>query len=129
MEIDELPGFYDSVPGARQWPVKADNSRPETISYVRRHNFNIDGATKWPGSVEDGISYLKGFEKIIIHERCKHTADEARLYSYKVDAKTSEILPIVVDKHNHCWDAIRYALDGYITNGDALGAWIKLGRG
>ncbi|WP_158780609.1 PBSX family phage terminase large subunit [Pantoea sp. BAV 3049] len=119
---------YPGIPDARRWPIHADNSRPETISYLSRQGFSIDAATKWPGSVEDGITYLKGFEEIIIHERCKHMADEARLYSYKVDRLTGDILPVVVDKHNHCWDAVRYSLDGYITSADGLGTWMQLGR-
>ncbi|TJZ75591.1 PBSX family phage terminase large subunit [Chitiniphilus eburneus] len=126
VEIDEMPELYDSVPGARDWPIKADNSRPETISYLRRQGFNIDAADKWPGSVEDGIAHLRGFEKIVIHERCKHTADEARLYSYKVDRITKDVLPVIVDKHNHCWDGIRYSLDGYIQARGGLGVWSRL---
>lgn len=117
---------YPGIPGAREWPIKADNSRPETISYMRRQGFNIDAAEKWPGSVEDGIAHLRGFEEIIIHERCKHMADEARLYSYKVDKKTNEVLPVIVDKHNHCWDGVRYSLDGYIQARGGLGVWSRL---
>jgi len=45
-----------------------------------------------------------------MHPRCKHTEEEARLYRYKTDPVTGDVLPIVVDKHNHCWDAIRYAM-------------------
>ena len=116
-----MPQFYDSIPEARKWPIHGDCSRPETISYMARQGFNIDGATKWAGSVEDGITYLRGFEEIVIHERCKHAIDEARLYSYKTDRLTGEVLPIVLDKHNHCWDAVRYSLDGYITSSDGLG--------
>ncbi|MDU7837671.1 MAG: PBSX family phage terminase large subunit [Pantoea sp.] len=129
VELDEMAQFYDSVPEARRWPIKADSARPETISHIARQGFSIDAAAKWKGSVEDGITYLKGFEEIIIHERCKHTADEFRLYSYKVDKKTNEILPVIVDAHNHCIDAIRYGLDGYITSSDSLGTWAQLGRG
>lgn len=129
VELDEMPQFYDSIPDVRKWPIKGDNSRPETISYVGRQGFSIDAAAKWSGSVEDGVTYLKGFEEIIIHERCKHTADEFRHYSYKVDKKTGDILPIIVDKFNHCIDAIRYGLDGYITSSDSLGTWAQLGRG
>lgn len=129
VELDEMPQFYDSIPEVRKWPVKGDNSRPETISYLARQGFSIDAAAKWSGSVEDGIAYLKGFEEIIIHERCKHTADEFRHYSYKVDKKTGDILPIIVDKFNHCIDAIRYGLDGYITSSDSLGTWAQLGKG
>ena len=116
VELDEMPSFYDSVPESRKWPIKGDCSRPETISHIKRKGFNISGAKKWQGSVEDGIAFLRGFKKIIIHPRCKHTATEARLYSYKTDRVTSEVLPIIEDKNNHCWDAVRYSLDGYIKN-------------
>ena len=125
VEIDELPQLYDSIPGSRDWPIKADNARPETISYLRRKGFNISAAEKWTGCVEDGIAHLKGFKEIVIHDRCKHVQQEARLYSYKKDSKTGEILPIIVDKHNHGWDATRYSLDGYIM---ARGAGYNLVR-
>lgn len=128
VEIDELPQLYDSVPGSRKWPIKADSARPETISYLRsRAGFQISPATKWQGSVEDGVAYLKGFDKIVIHPRCQHTADEFKLYSYKVDKVTNEVLPVIVDKHNHIIDAIRYSLDGYITQA-GLDEWAALGR-
>lgn len=103
VEIDELPQLYRSVPESDKWPIKADEARPETISYLaKRCGFNISGAKKWKGSIEDGIAYLKSFDKIVIHPRCKHTADEFRLYSYKIDKVTNEILPVVLDKSNHC---------------------------
>lgn len=116
VELDEMPQFYESVPEARKWIIKADSARPETISYIKRKGFNISAAKKWQGSVEDGISFLRGFKKIIIHPRCKHTAEEAKLYCYKTDRVTGEVLPIIEDKNNHCWDGIRYSLDGYIKN-------------
>ena len=128
IEIDELEQALASIETARTWPVKADNSRPETISYLQRKGFNITGAKKWSGSVEDGISYLKNFRKIIIHENCKNTFREFMNYSYKVDKISGDILPIVIDKDNHTIDAIRYALDGYITSNDALGQFENLGR-
>ena len=91
--------------------IRADSSRPETISYLKRHGpRRITGVFKWPGSVEDGIAYLRGFEKIIIHPDCSHFKEECRLYSYKIDRDTGEILPKVVDKHNHLIDCARYAL-------------------
>ena len=125
VELDEMPAFYDSVPEARKWPIKGDCSRPETISHIKRKGFNISAAKKWQGSVEDGITCLRGFKKIIIHPRCKHTAEEARLYSYKTDRITNEVLPIIEDKNNHCWDAIRYGLDGYIKQSNVLGVLVK----
>ena len=125
VELDEMPQFYDSVPESRKWPIKGDSSRPETISYIKREGFKISAAKKWQGSVEDGISHLRGFKKIVIHPRCKHTAEEARLYSYKTDRVTEEVLPIIEDKNNHCWDAIRYGLDGYIKQSNVMGILVK----
>ncbi|OCG56833.1 PBSX family phage terminase large subunit [Gilliamella sp. Fer4-1] len=125
VELDEMPAFYDSVPESRKWPIKGDCSRPETISHIKRKGFSISAAKKWQGSVEDGIAYLRGFKKIIIHPRCKHTATEARLYSYKTDRVTNEVLPIIEDKNNHCWDAIRYSLDGYIKHKRTAGLFMR----
>ena len=126
VELDALPALFDRIPTARTWPIHADNSRPETISYVRRQGFQIRAADKWPGCVEDGIAHLKGFSRIVIHERCEHMAQEARLYSYKKDAKSGDVLPILVDKHDHCWDATRYSLDGYIRSKSGAGLWAAL---
>jgi phage terminase large subunit len=93
---------------------------------MRRQGFNIGPAEKWQGSVEDGIAHLKGFKRIVIHERCKNQQLEARRYSYKVDKKTGDILPVIVDAWNHGWDALRYSLDGYIQRRGAAGMWAKL---
>ena len=126
VEIDDLPDLIRTVPQVERWPIKADCSRPETISYLRRQNLQVKAAEKWQGSVEDGIAHLKGFKKIYIHERCPRMAQEARLYSYKVDKITGDILPIIVDKHNHGWDAVRYSLDGYIQKRGNLAVWDRL---
>jgi phage terminase large subunit len=100
------------VPNAHRHVIRADSSRPESISYHKQHGFpRIQAAVKWPGSVDDGIAYLRAYEEIVIHPRCTHAAMEFRLYSFKVDKNDSSvILPEVVDKHNHVPDAIRYAL-------------------
>jgi phage terminase large subunit len=63
VEIDETPQLFESIPTARKWPIKADSSRPETISYMQRKGFNVQPADKWPGSVEDGIQHLKAFRR------------------------------------------------------------------
>lgn len=128
VEIDETPSLFDSIPGARAWPIKADCARPETISYMRRQGFQISPAEKWPGSVEDGIAHMKGFKRIVVHERCSHIAKEFRQYSYKVDKKTGDVLPLIVDKFNHGIDAVRYGLDGYIQRRGGLGVWAKLAQ-
>ena len=117
VELDALPALFGSVPESEKWPIKADSARPETISHMRRRKWNVTAARKWAGSVEDGITYLRSFREIVIHPRCVHTLEEMRLYKYKVDQLSGDVLPIIVDKHNHCIDALRYSLDGYIKPG------------
>lgn len=115
-DTDDIPEHWKrEVPGSEAFVIRADSARPETISYLKRHGFpKIEGVPKWKGSVEDGIAHLRQYDKIVIHPRCVHAADEARHYSYKVDARTGDVLPVVVDKHNHIWDAVRYALNPLI---------------
>lgn len=119
VEIDQTGALFDTIDTARRWPIKADCARPETISYMRRHGFNVTGAKKWQGSIEDGIEYIKTYD-IVVHPRCRHTIDELNRYSYKVDKQTGDVLPIIVDKYNHCLDSLRYALDGLIKGRGAM---------
>ena len=114
VEFEELPQLFETIPDIRRWDIRADNARPETISYMARQNFKVKACPKWKGSVEDGIEYIRSFRRMYIHSRCKHTYEECKFYSYKQDKNTGEILPIVIDKNNHYLDAVRYALNPYI---------------
>lgn len=127
IEIDETPALFDAeIPHARSLPMLADSARPETISYMRRQGFRISKADKWEGCVEDGVAHMKGFKRIHIHQRCRHTRDEFKLYSFKVDKKTKKILPIIVDANNHCIDSIRYALSKFVRRRGVSREWEKV---
>jgi phage terminase large subunit len=92
-----------------------------TNDYLRTHSVpRIEGVKKWQGSVEDGVNHLRQYDRIVIHPRCPHAAEEARLYSYKVDKRTGDILPDIEDRHNHIIDAIRYALAPLIKPGSRV---------
>jgi phage terminase large subunit len=111
-EIVNLPELFMSIPEAEKWPITADSARPETISHMQKHGFpKIFAAIKGPGSLEDGVEWLKSFD-IIVHPRCVHTIDELMMYSYKTDPLTQKVLPILEDKKNHVIDALRYACEG-----------------
>lgn len=111
VEIDHTDDFLQTVPGLKQHTSRADSARPEMISHCRRKGYNMRPAVKGPGSVEDGIAFLRRFEWIVIHPRCVHTIAEAGAWSYKVDKLSGDVLPILIDADNHIWDAIRYALE------------------
>lgn len=111
-EIDQLPDLFMAIPEAERWPMVADTSRPETISYLRRHGFpKIQPAIKGARSVEEGVSFLQSYD-IIVHPRCVHLIDELTLYSYEVDDLTGAVLPKLADKDNHLIDSLRYACEG-----------------
>ena len=127
LELDDTARkWIEDVPDIEKHIVKADNSRPESISHVRRGREaagkdkgcppipRLVAAKKWPGSVRDGIEFIKNY-KIIVHPRCKATIEELKLYRHKTN-KANEVLPEIVDKNNHCLDSLRYALSPLIRN-------------
>jgi phage terminase large subunit len=115
-KIEDTPALFDHlVPGqpnvARDWEIRADSARPETIAHMRDHDYPlIVKADKGAGSVKDGIEFMKNYD-IYVHPRCKHTYDELNFYSYKVDPKTKAITSQLEDKKNHVIDALRYAVE------------------
>jgi phage terminase large subunit len=109
--IDKTPDLFCQVPGADRWPIRADSARPETIDYMQRNGFpRMVRSTKGKGSIVDGVEFIKSYD-VIIHSRCKHTEDEFIHYSYKIDPKTDEVLPVLADDDNHIIDPIRYMLE------------------
>ena len=110
-EIFNIPILFNQIPESELFPIVADSSRPETISYLRQHGYpRIYPSVKGRGSIEDGVEWLKSFD-IIIHPRCTHVIDEMNTYSYKADEVTGKITGKLKDAKNHTIDAIRYACE------------------
>lgn len=117
---EALPALLHKVPEIHKWPSRADSARPETIDYLRRNGFpKIRGATKGKGSVEDGIMFLQGLD-LVVHPRCVNLQRELGSYAYRIDKRTSEILPEPEDANNHLIDALRYATEGLHRKGRLL---------
>lgn len=133
VEIDYLPAFFDGLVcgcvigpqgerlgacaapqlhgWARQQAIVSDSSRPDTISYLRRHGYgSMEPAKKGQNSVKEGVMFLQSYE-IIIHPRCKHTLDEFNNYSFVVDKLSGIVTNEIEDKKNHIIDPLRYALE------------------
>ena len=114
-EIDNTPDLFRRIPESSKWPMTADSARPETISYLKRNGFpRIRPSIKGKGSVEEGIEFIKNFD-IVVHPRCKNLERELSNFSYKIDKKTEEILPLIENdaaNHVNVIDALRYALEG-----------------
>ena len=113
LELDDTAkAMMGSLPDVARHAVRADNARPESISYLKRNGIpRIEACKKGKGSVEDGVEFIKSFQQVVIHPRCTNTINEFSLYSYKVDRHSGDILPAIVDAHNHAIDSLRYALE------------------
>lgn len=109
-DIVDTPALFDLIPDSRRHVIRADNARPETINHMKRAGFKMEPCLKWTGCAEDGIAFLRSFEQIVIHPRCRHVAEEFRLFSYKTDKLTGDILPDLKPGNDHCIDFIRYGL-------------------
>lgn len=110
LEIDKYPDLIDNLQDPKKWKIIADSSRPESISYLKQRGYKVESSKKGKGSIEHGIDFLRGYH-IIIDSRCVNTIEEFEMYSYKVDKSTGEVLPDIIDKFNHCIDAIRYGAE------------------
>ena len=128
-EIDDTPKLFDGIlcgcdyesprpcrkpelhGAAREWQIRADSARPETISYMQKHGYPLMvPATKGPNSVKEGVIFLQSYD-IVVHPRCTQTIKELTHYSYVVDPKTEEVTPLLADKVNHVIDPLRYGTE------------------
>ena len=119
-DMNDIATLFDKIPAVRRTKIRADCSRPETIKFVEGKGFIITGASKWSGSVEDGIEFIKSFRQVIIHPDAKETYEEFKNYSYKVDRLTQDVTTDIIDAWNHCIDSIRYALEPMIKKDVSL---------
>lgn len=113
LELDDTADLMvKELPGVEAHAVRADNARPESISFLKRTGIpRIVACIKGKGSVEDGVEFIKSFKEVVIHTRCRNAASEFDLYSYKIDRLSGDVLPVIVDAYNHLIDALRYALE------------------
>ena len=116
LELDDTGAYLiDHVPNVLKYTSRADCSRPETISKVKKEIPLIKGCTKWKGSVEDGVVALQTFKAIYIHPDAQCCFAELAAYSYETDDSDNPTTDIE-DKNNHYADALRYAIEPIIKH-------------
>lgn len=109
---DTVPYLAREIPQITMHTVRCDSARPESIAYLQKHGMpRAVGVKKGQGSVQDGIEFMKSFDRIVVHPDCPETYREFRLHSYKIDRLSGDVLPVMLDSFNHWIDSIRYALE------------------
>jgi len=134
IELDDVCAVAEkAIPDFLKHKTMADSAQPGMISHVRKKGMSmIEGAKKPPGSVEDGIAFIRSFRRIYVHPRCKRTLDEFQMYSWKtdrnrIDPETGQpyITNEPVDAYNHICDALRYALYNVMVRGrNSYTGWV-----
>ena len=107
--VDIYPTLLGQIPDAKHIQIIADNSRPESIKYIREHGYpKIFGSLKGAGSKEEGIQFIKSYSEIIIHPRCVAAVASFAKYSYDVDKKTGLVKMTINHAFSDMPDAVLY---------------------
>ena len=93
--------------------ITADSAEPKSIDELKSLGLRVKAATKGKDSIKNGIQWIQDLE-IIIHPRCVNFITEISNYTWDTD-KFGTKLNVPIDDFNHLMDAMRYALEKYIT--------------
>ena len=93
--------------------ITADCAEPKSIDELKSLGLRVKGAAKGKDSIKNGIQWIQDLE-IIIHPRCVNFLTEISNYTWDTD-KFGTKLNVPIDDFNHLMDAMRYALEKYIT--------------
>lgn len=93
--------------------VVCDNARPEIIAELQANGIRAIGCDKTPGEKMNGKRYnIELVQRRKIHYlRCdKELEQEYLTYAWRKKKSTGEVLDEPEDGHDHCMDAIAYAI-------------------
>ena len=93
--------------------ITADSAEPKSIDELKSLGLRVKGAMKGKDSIKNGIQWIQDLE-IIVHPRCVNFLTEISNYTWDTD-KFGTKLNVPIDDFNHLMDAMRYALERYIT--------------
>ena len=94
--------------------IIADSAEPKSIDELKGLGLRVKGAAKGKDSIKNGIQWIQDLE-IIVHPKCVNFITEISNYTWDAD-KFGTKLNVPIDDFNHLMDAMRYALEQYISN-------------
>lgn len=106
------PEIVEDIKDLKDVLIKSDNAEPKTIKYFKQMGFRMRACKKFQGSRAAYTKKVKRFKKIVCADTCKHTIDELKELTFKVD-KDGEIIEDEFNIDPHTLSAIWYALDDY----------------
>jgi phage terminase large subunit len=110
-------------------PIYCDSARPDSIETLSRDGFNVRGVDKGPGSVLEGINFMKGVPIMIdgkpynppyrvhILEDSPEIETERRSYVWRKDKDGRPVdPPAPVKFQDDTMDSSRYGVTGHLMN-------------
>ena len=109
--------------------VTADSAEPKSIAEFNELGVRTRKAVKGPGSLAYGMKFLTlEVARIVIDPtRCPHAAAEFGGYEYAV-GENGIVCDAYPDKNNHTIDAVRYAMETYLSK-EKRGGGVKFVKG
>jgi len=98
--------------------VYCDSAEPKSIEEIRREGVFVQAAYKGRDSVSAGINKIKEYKLNIVVD--KEFKFEVLNYTWLKDKRTGRYINKPIDKHNHLFDALRYAMSGVEFEGGIL---------
>ena len=94
--------------------ITADSAEPKSIDELNYLGLHVRPARKGADSVKAGIQWIQDLE-ILIRPECVNFLTEISNYTWEKD-KFGNTLNTPIDEFNHLMDAMRYALERYISD-------------
>ena len=88
-------------PIVRNETVYCDSAEPKSVQEYVSYEIKAQSVLKGPGSLESGIKYMQGFDRIVIHPSCIGAITEFKSYQWKTNTSGDRIAQ-PIDGFNHC---------------------------
>lgn len=101
----------------KEYWIAADSASPAYISQFNNAGFRVVGVRKGPGSLKNGIDYLKSLKAIHIHpKRCPHAVREFQKFSRR-QLKDGTVTEEYVELDDDTISGVRYANEEFFIKG------------
>jgi len=110
--------IYDIISIQPKALTVGDSAEPKSIDELKVYGLNATGATKGPGSVNQGIQFVQD-QKISVTSRSSNIWREFKNYLWTTD-KDGKIINEPEPGFDHTLDAIRYAMSSFRPTEDTI---------
>ena len=91
--------------------IMCDSAEPKSIKELKVLNWNVKPCKKGADSIRHGINSVKSYGVLYLVNSQKWKFEQ-RSYIWQINKQDGRSVNKPLDKHNHCFDALRYSEQG-----------------